>query len=383
MFSVLITYFAHVITTFLNMPKRYFSDFEDKDKVNAWSDKNKLKAHEVSLFSHKKAIFKCYNQDCSREFEIEIHNVTGKSNKWCPCCKGNTFCGKETCKSCLKKSFASFEDKNKVNAFSKKNKFKPHEVKISSQKKATFECYNEECGREFELIINRITSVVQWCPCCDGNKLCGEETCIPCRKKSFAFFEDKNKVNAFSNKNNFKPHEVAFSSKKYAIFECYKCPREFKKKIYTITKQGLWCPVCNALKNKFIKKLFDFFYGEGMKPEMEVQVECEGRTLRWDMVVSKDERKFYIESDGEHHFSVNGLIGVYRNKVSNEEAGIKFQDQRARDLLKEKHIVDNDKLLFRISYRQFDKLEELVKEMISKSNEGYKGVVKMDTIYNW
>jgi len=50
--------------------------------------------------------------------------------------------------------------------------------------------------------------------------------------------------------------------------------------------------------------------------------------------------------------------------------------------IKEKR-TDNNKLLFRISYNQFDDLEELVQEMISKSNEKNKGVVKMDDIYDW
>ena len=96
------------------------------------------------------------------------------------------------------------------------------------------------------------------------------------------------------------------------------------------------------------------------------------------MVVYNDKREFYIESDGKHHFSVKNFK---RKSISNEEAEIKFQNQRERDLLKEKHIVDNNKLLFRISYRQFDQLEELVQEMFYKSDKGHKGVVKMDDIY--
>ena len=84
------------ITTFLNMPKRLFSDFEDKEKVNAWSYKNEFKQDEVSISSGKKAIFKCYNEECGREFEIKINHVTSNKN-WCSCCTGVTFCNKKTC----------------------------------------------------------------------------------------------------------------------------------------------------------------------------------------------------------------------------------------------------------------------------------------------
>ena len=362
------------------MPKRPFSDFEEIDKVNALSKKNKFKAHEVSIYSHKKAIFKCYNEDCGREFELKLFDVTS-SNRWCPCCNGVTFC-KNICIPCYKKSFASFHDKDKVNAWSYKNNLKQNEVSISSDKKVIFKCYNEECGREFELRIDRVTTSKRWCPCCNGVTFCKKTICIPCYKKSFASFHDKDKVNAWSDKNKLKQNEVSISSCQKVIFKCYKCGHEFKSIIFNISR-GKWCLYCHAMKNKFTKKLVDIFDVMGMKYDMEVIVKCEGRNLRWDLIVYKNGNEFYIEVDGEQHFSVEGIININRKNISNEKAQKEFEDQREKDLLKEKHIADNNKLLFRISYNQFDDLEELVQEMISKSNEKNKGVVKMDDIYDW
>ena len=80
---------------------------------------------------------------------------------------------------------------------------------------------------------------------------------------------------------------------------------------------------------------------------------------------------------------MEGLIRSWRTSISKEDAQKKFEDQRERDLLKEKYIVDNDNLLFRISYKQLKKLKFLIGIMISKSDNDYKGVVKMDDIYNW
>ena len=361
--------------------KKSFASFHDKDKVNAWSDKNKLKQNEVSISSGQKAIFKCYNEECGREFERKICHVTS-SNRWCPCCNGVTFCKKTICIPCYKKSFASFHDKDKVNAWSYKNNLKQNEVSISSDKKVIFKCYNEECGREFELRIDRVTTSKRWCPCCNGVTFCKKTICIPCYKKSFASFHDKDKVNAWSDKNKLKQNEVSISSCQKVIFKCYKCGHEFKSIIFNISR-GKWCLYCHAMKNKFTKKLVDIFDVMGMKYDMEVIVKCEGRNLRWDLIVYKNGNEFYIEVDGEQHFSVEGIININRKNISNEKAQKEFEDQREKDLLKEKHIVDNNKLLFRISYNQFDDLEELVQEMISKSNEKNKGVVKMDDIYDW
>ena len=365
------------------MPKRSFSDFEDKKKVNAWSEKNELKAHEVSIYSHKKAIFKCYNKDCGHEFKRYIYNIT--SGSWCPFCAKykKTLCGEKSCIPCRKNSFVSFHDKDKVNAWSDKNELKSHEVPLFSSKTAIFKCYNEECGREFELMIYQVSSHGnQWCPCCNGNTFCNKSICIPCYNKSFSSFKDKDKVNSWSDKNEFKQNEVSLFSSKKAIFKCFKCEHEFKSIISQISR-GRWCKFCHAMKNKFIKKLVEIFYDMGIKYDVEVSVKCGGRILRWDMVVYNNKREFYIESDGEHHFSFEGLVSSCRTNISNEKAQKEFEYQREKDLLKEKHIVDNNKLLFRISYNQFDDLEELVQEMISKSNKKNKGVVKMDDIYDW
>ena len=362
--------------------KNSFVSFHDKDKVNAWSDKNELKSHEVPLFSSKTAIFKCYNEECGREFELMIYQVSSHGNQWCPCCNGNTFCNKSICIPCYNKSFSSFKDKDKVNSWSEKNEFKQNQVKFSSDKKAIFKCYNEECGREFELKIDNVTSGKQWCPCCNSDKFCNKSICIPCYNKSFSSFKDKDKVNSWSDKNEFKQNEVSLFSSKKAIFKCFKCEHEFKSIISQISR-GRWCKFCHAMKNKFIKKLVEIFYDMGIKYDVEVSVKCGGRILRWDMVVYNNKREFYIESDGEHHFSFEGLVSSCRTNISNEKAQKEFEYQREKDLLKEKHIVDNNKLLFRISYNQFDDLEELVQEMISKSNKKNKGVVKMDDIYDW
>ena len=231
--------------------KKSFVSFHDKDKVNAWSSKNKFKPYEVTISSNKKAIFKCYNGDCGHEFESEIGHVT--TGVWCPFCSkfNRKLCGEKSCIPCRKNSFVSFHDKDKVNAWSSKNKFKPYEVTIFSGEKAIFKCYNGDCGHEFESEIGHVTADVQWCPFCSksNRKLCGEKSCIPCRKNSFVSFYDKDKVNAWSSKNKFKPYEVTIYSGQKAIFECYKCTHEFKSKINHVT-DGHWCPFCSKSNRK-------------------------------------------------------------------------------------------------------------------------------------
>ena len=360
--------------------KKSFASF-DKDKVKCWSDKNTLKPIEVFKGSHARIIFKC--NKCPHEFESVLKSLTGKDEHWCPFCANQKLCGQESCTYCFEKSFASFDDKNKLNCWSDKNMLKPIEVFKGSNKIYIFKC--NKCQHEFESILSCVTGTNgTWCSfcCIPVKRVCGKESCTYCYDKTFSSFYDKDKVKCWSDKNRLKPIQVAKSSGKKIIFNCNICNREFESTLSGVTGKGTWCKFCYASKNKFIRKLFKIFDKMSMKYNVESQVKCGGRLLRWDMVVYNNKQEFYIESDGEQHFSVKGLVAFTHVKIPNEEER-KFKDQRDRDLLKEKYIIDNNKLLYGISYRQFDQLEELVQEMISKSEKNYKGVVKMDDIYNW
>jgi len=113
-------------------------------------------------------------------------------------------------------------------------------------------------------------------------------------------------------------------------------------------------------------------------PEVSIDL---GRKLKWDVVCEIDDKIFYIESDGLQHFSLNGMVRVTRNKLDKCHVEKRFKKQQDSDLIKEKYIRDNNKLLFRFSYRQTGKIEELVNEMLEKVKLGVKGVIYMDDIY--
>ena len=157
---------------------------------------------------------------------------------------------------------------------------------------------DSKCTHEFKSKIGHVTDG-HWCPFCSihNRKLCGEKSCKLCVKNSFAYFHHKDKVNAWSSKNEFKPYEVTISSGKKSIFECYKCGHEFKSQLSVIYK-GHWCPCCYAAKNKFIKKLFEIFHKMEIEYKFEVPVKCGDRPLRWDMLslihISEPTRPLYI-----------------------------------------------------------------------------------------
>jgi len=347
-------------------------EYQFPDKAKHWSDKNRVQACRVRSRSNKKYIFDC---ECGHEFVSALAKVA--VGKWCPYCSGNKLClDSKNCFNCFSRSFASFEA-SKVSQWSDiKNDVSPHQVAISSSKKYWFDC--KECNHSFEAALKDVVQKSNWCAFCANLKRCKDvRNCETCFSKTFASFEDKDKVRSWSASNKLKPYDVAISSNSIALFDCYKCTKTFKSFISSVTSsQRVWCPHCAHI-NKNMESLETLFSRKGFSYDKETPVKLNNRNLRWDMVVTNESNVFFIESDGRQHFSLKGIMNINRDP-DKYLARRKFIDQRTRDLLKEDHIEKTNGLLFRVSYRQLKVMNKLVDEMIEKSNSGLTGVVYMD-----
>lgn len=82
----------------------------------------------------------------------------------------------------LEKSFAS-SDKSKFWSI-KNGDITPQDIYKSSGKKRWFDC--GDCNHSFEIALSCVSYHNQWCPHCSGKRLCNEEECDACYKKSFA-----------------------------------------------------------------------------------------------------------------------------------------------------------------------------------------------------
>ena len=130
--------------------------FASNPNSKFWSDKNKLKPHQVSRNGGKKFWFDC--PDCSHSFESMISNIV--KGQWCPYCSSKKICGDKGCSHCFKRSFASYP---RAENWSDKNELKPHQVALRSHKKFSFDC--PECNNTFSSQCNNVVSGC-WCPHC-------------------------------------------------------------------------------------------------------------------------------------------------------------------------------------------------------------------------
>jgi very-short-patch-repair endonuclease len=134
--------------------------FASYEKAKYWSNKNDISPRQIVKGSNQKCWFNCNN--CSHEFEKNIHAITGEKDGWCPYCVNNKMCYENNCLVCYNKSFASHE---KVKYWSAKNKENPRYLFKGNSNKYWFNC--EKCELDFDTKLYNVNSGY-WCPFCNN-----------------------------------------------------------------------------------------------------------------------------------------------------------------------------------------------------------------------
>lgn len=342
-------------------------------KASQWSHMNPIGPDRVPYGSQKKYWFECAK--CDHRFETTVGSITNMGS-WCPYCSKKKRCVGQ-CHNCLSTSFQSF-DIDKVSQWSEMNDSIPSNVSILSSQKYLFSC--RVCEHYFMISPNLVCKG-HWCPFCANQKICSDEECSVCIPKTFASFENTMKVSSWSVKNALPPNKVFKGSGLVVIFDCSQCGQEFKSVLKHISSDGCWCPMCATKRNKPMSALIGILDELTIEHVVEETINLDNRSLHWDASCTFEDTEFFIESDGPHHFSAHGVTQVSRGKLTGDKATKAFNDQRARDLLKETYIRVNNGILFRFSYRQTSEIESLVSKMLEVVKSGETGVFYMDDIY--
>lgn len=153
----------------------------------------------------------------------------------CETKKRGKLCGREECKPCFSRSFASHENSK----YLKKEHGSPLLIAKNSNKKFWFEC--GKCGHNFEASLDKV-GIGRFCPFCSNKKLCSSSECSTCLEKSFASSEKAEFWDTEKNKQN--PREVLAWSHKKFWFKCGKCKHSFDAGLNSVSF-GRFCPFCS------------------------------------------------------------------------------------------------------------------------------------------
>lgn len=212
----------------------YENSFASHPKKKYLSPKNNIDPRLVCLHSAYKFIFIC--PKCKHEFFISLDKVC--IGRWCGYCANHLLCGKEKCKLCFKKSFASHP---RIINWSDKNEISPQLVFKNAHKNYIFDCH--VCKHEISITPHSITAD-HWCGYCANHRLCGK--CDYCNNKTYAIFEFPENYK-WSAVNNVIPKLVFLQTTAFIQIDCNKCSHTFNvsgRNFYN----GFGCSYCYGSK---------------------------------------------------------------------------------------------------------------------------------------
>lgn len=396
--------------------------FSSHPKSQFWSKKNKINPNKVALYSNKKYLFNC--DKCNHEFSKILNDIVGK-NSWCPYCKHQKIC---SCKICFKKSFASH---HKSKYWSNKNKISPNLVFKKTLKKYLFNCNN--CKHNFYMSLANITHNNNWCSYCSNKKLCENNNCTICFKKSFSS-NPKSKYILDIN-----PRTIFKNSHKLYDFNCNNCKHIFRISLLSVNINNSWCSYCankKLCKDNNCKICFEKSFVSHHKSKYW----SNKNNMNPREVFKNSHKKYLFECDKKHLFKIqldhitnlnnwcnkcnetkgennitnylvkynikhisqkkfkklkykrllrydfylidyNLLIEYdgeqhFNNNTRNKHFNKTYKIRRFKDILKNKYCLEHKINLLRISFKEYFYIENIINATINKiKKEKYIGII--------
>lgn len=205
-----------------------------------------------------------------------------------------------------------------------------------SNGESTFKCI--KCGGTFKKSYHNIMSPRRksYCPHCDENA-----------PKRYATMDDVNEYLS-AKKIPITCVEYAGNGHGKSKFRCNIHNIDFICEFNKVKAENQRCPKCTISKGE--NRIFDYLTSKNIK--FETQKRFDGcrykKLLRFDFYVSS--LNCAIEFDGTQHFKPHERFG-------GEEA---FKEVQARDNTKNEYCRKNNIKLIRISYKDFDKIEDIL-----------------------
>lgn len=157
-----------------------------------------------------------------------------------------------------------------------------------------------------------------------------------------------------NNELGIKPTEVTFGSRKRVFWKCKKCNNVWETEVCERQKYG--CPACASSKGE--AKIREVLTNNNISFAEQYKFnDCKHKlALSFDFIIYNSNGTIHslIEYDGEQHFKAVKAWG-------GEE---KLKETQLRDKIKDEYCVENDLELIRISYEDFDKIEDILAQII-------------------
>lgn len=315
------------------------NSFASHKDSHLWDITKNKKKTPRQILKHANKICYFYCKSCNHYFDRNLNNI---NDNVCSFCHDTKICGDENCNHCFSKSFASHK---KSKFFSGKNKLKPFQINMKSEKSFIFNCEN---GHEFQAILGNVASKTKptWCPECKKKKLSDMK-----RFTTDEFIEKANTV----HQNKYIYTETIYI--KSDIFVKIICKEHgVFDQIPNSHLQGCGCPKCvNKGEAKLFEHLDDIYEDVVHQYKVNWCKNNKNNYLPFDIAIPS--AKLIFEIDGGQHFE----------QVSNWNSP---EETQKNDVYKMKKALENGFTVIRILQEDvyYDKInwKEELKKVIKK-----------------
>ena len=289
--------------------------------------------------SHYLLKWKCLKPTCKENFLSCWCNIV--SNKGCGFCDGKQV----NLLNCLE---TKNPDLAKEWHPTLNGDLTPFNITSNSNQSIWWQC-SKNSKHIWKTTVSNRNGLNSGCPYCDGKLPTEDYNLLICN------IELCKEWNYSKNKKN--PEEYTPNSKKKVWWKCKKCSHEWSSIISERNRKddkSSGCPKCNESKGE--KRMSAYLDKEYINhtPQYKIK-DCKNKqALPFDEAIFHDVDKTklicLIEYDGEYHYKKS------RHK-NGEQKLIECQNN---DKIKNKYCKENNILLIRIPYWQFDKIEEIL-----------------------
>lgn len=326
------------------------------DLVKQWhpTKNGELKPSEVLPNSNKKVWWVC-KRNPKHEWQISVAARYG--GRECPYCK-RKLVSEENCLA------TEYPDLIKEWDFEKNEGVTPYDIVANTHKEYWWKC---ERNHSWKSVVKNRTKHENGCPYC-SDRVATEETCLATNYPKLCEEWDCDKNNKLQYKEGQlkaqapTPQNILPNSTMKVNWICKKCKHEWVATVNSRVGSDSGCPRCNQSKGEnFIS---EYLKSNNIEHKSEYTFnDCKDkRLLPFDFCILSNSKVLgLIEYDGEGHYKP-----IPRADRTLEEARIELNEIKRRDKIKTSYCKENNIPLLRISYKEFDNMENLLNNFINK-----------------
>ena len=337
--------------------KRLVSEWDGPENKKEFN----LTPSDITLGSKKKINWKCLEK--GHKWAATLNSRTNGGNN-CSCCSNQKVCKDNNLQYLSEKAsdpYLKARYKRLVSEWDKDNTLTPKDITPGSDKKINWKCKK---GHMWKTELSSRTRDESNCPCCSNYKVCDDNNLqyLSDNEEDLGKRERyKRLVSEWDTDNTLTPSDVLPGT---GQFINWKCKKGHTWEASLVSRTGLNlktnCPICNESKGEEeIFKILQNYISPTQITRQYQDIDCRGDCLPlpFDFIVEINDKKYFIEYNGEQHYRpVFGSTPEERKSI--------FEKAQRYDKVKLEYCRNKKIPFLVIPYTQYKNIETIISSFL-------------------